>query len=57
VPHSESLIMIARMGRPDGRNERRALSRRKAAIRNFDAARTLAISRSAHTKLNVTYET
>jgi hypothetical protein len=27
------------------RYERRALSRRKAAIRNFDAARTLAITR------------
>ena len=37
------------------RYERRALSRRKAAIRNFDAARTLAITQR-HTKLNVTYE-
>jgi hypothetical protein len=29
------------------RYERRALSRRKAAIRNFDAARTLAITQRA----------
>ena len=29
------------------RYERRALSRRKAAIRNFDAARTLAVTQSA----------
>ena len=35
------------------RYERRALSRRKVAIRNFDAARRLP-SRSAHTKLSTT---
>jgi hypothetical protein len=34
------------------RYERRALSRRKAAIRNFDAARTLAITKH-HAKFNV----
>jgi len=37
------------------RYERRALSRRKAAIRNFDAARTLAITQLPY-KLNVTNE-
>jgi hypothetical protein len=36
------------------RYERRALSRRKAAIRNFDAARTLA-NHAAPTRINVIY--
>ena len=37
------------------RYERRALSRRKAAIRNFDAARTLAVTQRPY-EINVTYE-